>query len=105
MLLLIKKALDDKTGITEGLHQEILDSLVQEIYDSGSDQLRYPYGYREECTRIYNLVESMIQAENQRFFLPEDLPVEKSCDECGGLGHTIGFLGSKKVTYPCSKGC
>ncbi len=80
MLLIIKKALDDKTGITEELHQEILDSLVQEIYDASNHQIAYPYGYREECTRIYNLVESMIQAENQRFFLPEDLPVEKSCE-------------------------
>lgn len=31
--------------------------------------------------------------------------IRDNCEECGGLGHTIGFLGSKKVTYPCSKGC
>ncbi len=23
------------------------------------------------------------------------------CDECGGMGHTIGFLGRKKIKYPC----
>ena len=33
----------------------------------------------------------------------EDL--NQSCEECGGIGHTIGFLGSQKVVYPCEKGC
>tara|TARA_R100000808_G_scaffold24359_1_gene55965 strand:- start:1100 stop:1261 length:162 start_codon:yes stop_codon:yes gene_type:complete len=30
---------------------------------------------------------------------------EEPCNECGGLGATHGFLGSKRVEYPCSKGC
>ncbi len=31
--------------------------------------------------------------------------IRNNCRECGGLTYTIGFLGSNKVTYPCSKGC
>ena len=23
------------------------------------------------------------------------------CEECGGMGHTIGFEGPKKIKYPC----
>jgi len=23
------------------------------------------------------------------------------CEECGGMGKTIGYLGAKKVVYPC----
>ena len=23
------------------------------------------------------------------------------CDECGGMGHTIGFEGPKRIKYPC----
>lgn len=24
------------------------------------------------------------------------------CKECGGMGHTIGFEGTKKIKYPCA---
>ena len=26
---------------------------------------------------------------------------DQECEECGGMGHTIGFLGKTKQKYPC----
>ena len=26
---------------------------------------------------------------------------DDECDECGGMGHTFGFEGPKRIKYPC----
>ena len=39
--------------------------------------------------------------------MPRDLPYPEAglpgadCDECGGMGHTIGFEGPKRIKHPC----
>ena len=42
--------------------------------------------------------------ENEQY---SDLPYPEAglsgadCDECGGMGHTIGFEGPKRIKHPC----
>ena len=31
--------------------------------------------------------------------------IYRTCPECSGIGHTIGFEGNKKIYYPCSNNC
>lgn len=63
-----------------------------------------------KCTADRAASRKIVDAQNEAddFFVnvgiaaAEALKAKGSeCEECGGLGHTIGFEGPKKIKYPC----
>ena len=49
----------------------------------------------DDCDNIVNTDETYTCKEC------EDAAQGSECEECGGMGHTIGFEGPKKIKYPC----
>tara|TARA_R100001594_G_scaffold59657_1_gene93650 strand:- start:50 stop:361 length:312 start_codon:yes stop_codon:yes gene_type:complete len=79
---------------------DALDHLGLDILFERNDSISYDNEDDREIaaqrSRTYDIcqrVMALIEAET----------VEKmtECDECGGMGHTIGFEGPKKIKYPC----
>ena len=82
---------------------KMFDDIEAGVYDLGAEayslsETKYDGVYE----RMQDIKKAMYALKKELYDLSEP---KNSCEECGGIGHTIGFLGSKKVTYPCSKGC
>lgn len=50
-----------------------------------------------KCTADRAASRKIVAAQNEA----ASTDVVGECEECGGLGHTIGFEGPKKIKYPC----
>jgi len=65
------------------------------------------FGHTDEVNTLIDKTTEMGAQEFARKTIFESIvdegesPDDGECEECGGMGHTVGFEGSKQVKYPC----
>ena len=70
MIKIIEKVLKDEAGVSADVRQEIIDYLVQEIYDSKNADIQYAYGYTKHLESLANWADTLMywNPVKKRFF-------------------------------------
>ena len=67
------------------------------------------FGHRMVLRELYRIEgehstgPSFTRIKDAKEYITEQ--VNMPCEECGGFGYTVGFLGRQRDVRPCSKGC
>ena len=64
--------------------------------DCGGHVKQLDYRIDVDCSRFEDIIRDR-EKPTSTFVKAE----AGECEECGGMGHTIGFEGPKKIKYPC----
>ena len=93
-------------------HDDLLDALgdmivqFQENEQYSDDDAKVVAYAREAIAKATDPQEDE-DLDDDGIPMHRDLPYPEAglsgadCDECGGMGHTIGFEGPKRITHPC----
>ena len=78
-----------------GLLEEVMyDQLAKIVNEEDGDDLFQQLFLARKLVALADLAEAI------RYDRRKDALVNE-CNECGGMGHTVGFLGKTKHKYPC----